>query len=208
MRQPLDADSRLSIESSLLEIDGVLHAAIDVRSQDIWIVRDPDVDAGPIELAVRSRLAAMGRDPTAGVVRISLPAAGGPRRRIRFLRADRVDEPGGITVQVSLEWNDVVHTASASGERGAAMELKITAQAALLAVEKVSGHAIGLKIVGIKKVHAFDSEIIVASILRTDGVPQRLIGAVIVSSNPIDSAALAVLSGLNRTLGNFLHTTD
>lgn len=191
-----------------MEIEGVLHASIDPRSHDIWVVRDPEHEAGPLELAVRSRLAAMGRDPTPVEVRISLPAAGGPRRRVRFLHTERTEEQGAVTIQVSLEWSDVIHTASASGEKGTAVELKTTARAALLAIEKVCGHSIGLRIVGIKQVHAFDSEIMVASILRTDGVPQRLIGAVIVSNNPIDSAALAVLSGLNRTLGNFLHTAD
>lgn len=191
-----------------MAIEGVLHASIDPRSHDIWIVRDPDHDAGPLELAVRTRLAELGHDPGPVQVQISLPAVDGPRRRVRFIQTNRIEEQGAVTIEVQLEWNDTVHSGSASGERGKALELKTTARAALIAVEKVCGHQIGLKIVGVKQVHAFDSEIIVASILRHGDIPQRLVGAVIVSSDPIDSAALAVLSGLNRVLGNFLHTSD
>jgi hypothetical protein len=88
------------------------------------------------------------------------------------------------------------------------VELKTTAQAAIDALEKLSAQTLGLRIIGIKQVHAFDSDLMVASMIRTNGPHQRLVGAVLVTDNPINSAALAVLSGLNRTLGNFLHTPD
>jgi hypothetical protein len=58
---------------------------------------------------------------------------------------------------VRLEWNDIVHTGSATGERGPAVELKTTAQAALDAIEKVSGQSLSLRIIGVKQIHAFDS---------------------------------------------------
>jgi hypothetical protein len=145
-------------------------------------------------------------NPLDATARSNLP--GGDRRRVRFVCTERSDGPGGVTITVRLEWNDVLHEGTATGERGAVVELKTTAQAALLALEALCGYSIGVRIVGIKQIHAFDSQLIVASLLRSDGPPQRLVGAVIVSRNPIDSAALAVLSGLNRTLGNFLHTSD
>lgn len=208
MSLSIDADARLSIEEGLLALDGVLHAAVDSRTGDIWIVHDAHHEPGPIELAVRNLLAARGYDPAEAQVRVTLPAAAGPRRRVRFLDAVRTENDRGVTVTVSLEWDDVIHTGSATGERGWAVELKTTAQAALEALEKLSGQSLGLRIIGVKQLHAFDSTIMVASIMRTEGVQQRLIGAVIVRDNPLHSAAIAVLSGLNRILGNFLHTPD
>jgi hypothetical protein len=208
MMPPLDAETRTSIEESLAELDGVLHASIHPRSRDIWIVRDPEYDAAPIELAVRNRVASLGHDIAGGQIRVTLPAATGPRRRVRFVDAARTEGSDGVTVTVRLEWNDVVHSASATGERGPAVELKTTAHAAVDALEKLSGQSLGIRIIGIKQVHAFDSDLMVASMIRTNGPHQRLVGAVLVTDNPINSAALAVLSGLNRTLGNFLHTPD
>jgi hypothetical protein len=206
MNPPIDADTQLSVEQNLLTIDGVLHASVDSRSGDIWVVHDPHHEPGPVELAVRNLLAASGH-PAADVrVRVALPTASGPRRRVRFVDAARAEHDFGVTVTVSLEWNDVVHEGSASGERGLAVELKTSAQAALDSLEKLTGQPLGLRIIGVKQVHAFDSTIVVASIMRTTGAPQRLVGAVIVGDDPLRSAAVAVLSGLNRTLGNFLHT--
>jgi hypothetical protein len=201
-----DAGARLSLEDQIRDVEGVLHASIDAHDGIAWVVRDPRHDAAPLELAVRDRLVAAGAATLD--VRVTIPAADGPRRRVRFVSTDRADGPLGVTVTVSLEWRDTIHSGSATGERGAAVELKTTGQAALAAIERLCGFPIAIRVVGIKQVRAFDSDIMVASLYRTEGPPQRLLGAVIVSDNPIDSAALAVLSGLNRTLGNFLHTTD
>jgi hypothetical protein len=165
-------------------------------------------EAAPIELAVRNRIASLGHDIAGGQIRVTLPAATGPRRRVRFVEAVRAEDGLGVSVTVSLEWNDIVHSATATGERGSAVELKTTALAAVDALEKLSGQSLGVRIIGIKQVHAFDSDLMVASMIRTNGSHQRLVGAVLVTDNPINSAALAVLSGLNRTLGNFLHTSD
>jgi hypothetical protein len=202
------AEYRCMPEDGAVELDGVLHASIDPRSRDVWIVRDADYDAAPIELAVRNRIASLGHDLAGGQIRVTLPTAAGPRRRVRFVEAARSEDPRGVTVTVSLEWNNVVHNGVATGERGPAVELKTTAHAALNALEKLSGQSLEVRIIGIKQVHAFDSDLMVASMIRTQGPPQRLVGAVLVADNPLNSAALAVLSGLNRTLGNFLHTPD
>lgn len=208
MAPHLDADARNAVEERLTELDGVLHVSVDPRSDEIWVVRDPSFEHGPVELAVRNRLASLGHDPTGLVIHLTLPAYSGPRRRVRFVQVDRVDNHGRVSVTVHLEWNDNVFTGSATGERGPALELKTTAQAALEALESLSKQKLDLRIIGVKPIHAFDSDLMVASLLRVDGVHQRLVGAVVVKENPLDAAALAVLSALNRTLGNFLHTSD
>lgn len=202
----VDAGTRLSIEDHLLALEGVLHAAVDARTGDIWIVHDPQHEPGPVEIAARNVLVSTGYQPAAARVRVALPTASGPRRRVRFVDAARAEDDRGVTVTISLEWNDIVHTGSATGERGGAVELKTSARAALECLETLSGQSLGLRIIGVKQVQAFDSTIMVASIMRTVGPPQRLVGAVIAGDDPLRSAAIAVLSGLNRTLGNFLHT--
>jgi len=208
MTPPLDADTRIFIEDRLMELDGVLHAAIDPRSGDVWVVRNLQHEPGPLELSVRNRFAALGHDLGDAAVRVTLPSASEPRRRVRFLDAVRSDSPDGVTVTVRVEWNGVVHSGAATGERGPAVELKTTALAALSALQDLTVEDLAIRVIGIKRVHAFDSDLMVASMIRVDGVQQRLVGAVIVADDPISSAALAVLSGLNRTLGNFLHTSD
>lgn len=209
MAAALDADALANLQDRLLELEGVLHAGLDRRSNDLWIVRDPAHDHAPIELAVQNRIAALGHDPAGLNVRVTLPMAAGPRRRVRFESVDRAEENGRVGVTVSLEWNGTVHSGSAFGEKGPAMELKTTARAAVAALEKLIGQPLDVRIIGLKAIHAFDSDLMVASLLRADGGHQRLVGAVVVTDGgTLEAASLAVLSALNRTLGNFLHASD
>ncbi len=204
----LDSDTRSALETGIMELDGVLHAALDPRSNDLWVVRDEGYEVGPIELAVRARVASLGHDPAELVVRLTLPAGSGPRRRVRFLKAERTEDAGRVGITVHLEWNDQIVTGSAIGEKGHVLELKTTAQAALDALQKLSPQDLDVRIIGIKPIHAFDSDLMVASLLRNDGGGQRLVGAVVVTNELRDAAAMAVLSALNRTLGNFLDNGD
>jgi hypothetical protein len=207
MPLPIDADTRSSVERQISELDGVIFASLDLEAGLLWVIRDPYREPAPLELAVRDHLASL--DETRDItIRVALPADAEPRRRVRFLDASRSETQLGATVTVSIEWNGVVHTGSATGERGAAVELKTTGQAALNALESLTDQSLDTRIIGIKVVHAFDSDVMVASMIRDGSPPQRLVGAIIVGNNPVDSAALAVLSGINRTLGNFLHTSD
>lgn len=204
----LDADSRANLQERITELEGVLHAGMDPRSGDLWVVRDSAYGRAPIELAVRNRIASLGHDPERINVRVTLPGPEGPRRRVRFDGVDRIEEHGRITISVRLEWADAVHTGSASDEAGPAIELKTTARAAVQALERLSGQKLELRIIGVKPIHAFDSDLMVASLLRVNGAAHRLVGTVVVRDDPLEAAALAVLSALNRTLGNFLHTHD
>ena len=209
MAARLDADARDNLEQELMALEGVLHAALDPRSdRAVWVVRDPDHEKGPIEIAVRNRLANLGHDPRGMDVRVTLPTSPGPRRRVRFEEVERVEAEGRVTITVSLEWGGEVYTGRASGERGPVIELKTTARAAVEALENLSGQSLDLRIIGVKAVHAFDSDLMVASLYRSAGVQQRLVGAVLVTDDPLAAAAVAVLAALNRTLGNFLHTSD
>lgn len=208
MAVAIDADARAKLQDRLLELEGVLHAGLDVQSGDLWVVRDPGYEDAPIEVAVRNRIAALGIDPAGFNVRVTLPGSAGPRRRVRFESVDRIEEHGRITITVGLEWDGRVHTGSATGEKGPAIELKTTAAAAVAALERLTAQDLEVRIIGIKAIHAFDSDLMVASLIRSGVGQQRLVGAVVVTSDPLEAAAVAVLSALNRTLGNFLHTPD
>ena len=208
MAATIDPETRATLESAVMELDGILHAAIDHRTGELWVVRDPDYDVGPIEIAVRARIASLGHDPASVRMRQTLPIASEPRRRVRFVGVERQEDQGRIAVAVRLEWNGEVVTGSATGERGPALELKTTAHAALIALQKLSPQELDVRIIGIKPIHAFDSDLMVASLLRGEGGQQRLVGAVVVTGDLNAAAAMAVLSALNRTLGNFLQNGD
>jgi hypothetical protein len=120
----------------------------------------------------------------------------------------REEDTRRVSFSTRLEWKGEVYTGTATSEKGPGLELRTAALATLDAIEKVCGEPLGLRIIGVKQIHAFDSDLVVASLLRDAGVHQRLVGAIIVTDDPLSATAVAVLSALNRTLGNFIHTPD
>lgn len=206
----LDADQRQEIESEIRALAGVLHVSIEADGGTVWVVREPGAEPVPLELAVRTRLTELGHAAEGVRLSLAVPLEAEPRRRVRFLDAERTQEESGqVSVRVRLEWNDTEVSADASGEKGAAIELKTTGVAAVRALETLAGAELGLRIIGVKQIHAFDTEVTVASLLRRGDVqPKKLVGAAVVEENPLKAAAIAVLDALNRTLGNFLATDD
>lgn len=208
MAATIDPETRSSLEAGVMDLEGVLHAAFDPRTDELWVVRDPGYQVGPIELSIRARIDSLGHDGAAVAIRLTLPAAAGPRRRVRFVGVDRAEANGRVGLTVHLEWNDVTVSGSATGEKGPAIELRTTAMAALQAIQQLSPQELHTRIIGIKPIHAFDSDLMVASLFRGEDAQHRLVGAVVVEDDANAAAALAVLSALNRTLGNFLQNTD
>lgn len=210
VRSGLDAAQRREIEADIEGIEGVLHVSVDGDTGEIWVVREANAEPVPLELAVRSRLSELGHASEGVRLNLAVPLESEPRRRVRFLDVERIQEDSGqVTVRVSLEWNAAAVGAEAIGEKGTAIELKTTGVAAVRALEKLAGAELGLRLIGIKQIHAFDTEIMVASLLRSGDVqPKKLVGAAVVERTPLRAAAIAVLDALNRTLGNFLATVD
>lgn len=208
MAAAFEADVRADIQECLLKLDGVLHAAMDAGSSDVWIVRDPAHDEAPLDIAVRNQITALGIDPGDLEIRIAVPINPGPRRRVRLVSVERIDEHRRVTVKVGLEWEDAVHTGSASAEKGSAIELRTAARAAVDALEHLTGEDLNVRIIGVKPIRAFDSDLMVTSLIRAGADEQPLVGAVVVSTDRLAAVATAVLSALNRKLGNFLHTPD
>jgi hypothetical protein len=208
MAAAFDANARTKLQEEVGTLAGVEHVSLDPSSGTLWIVRHPGYEQGPVEIAVRNHIASLGHDPAEIDVRLTAPVSSGPRRRVRFESVERVEEHGRVTIEVALEWHDTVHTGSAAGEEGPAIELKTTARAAVIALERLTGQNLDLRIIGVKPIRAFDSDLMVASVIRGGAGQKPLVGAVVVSSGPLEAAALAVLSALNRILGNTLHTSD
>ena len=127
-------------------------------------------------------------------------------RRIKYSKLERiVERSGNVKLRVSLEWNGEIKTGEASGESGDLLEQRTAATAALNALEAVVGESLGIKLVGVKHVRAFDEELMVVALYRPGPPAQRLVGSVSIDNDPRRAAAVAVLNGLNRILGTFLN---
>jgi hypothetical protein len=127
-------------------------------------------------------------------------------RRIKFSSIERIMErTGNVRMRVSLEWNGEIKLGEATGESGELLEQRTAASASLNALEAVVGESLGIKLVGVKHVRAFDEELMVVALYRPGPPTQRLVGSVSIDKDPRRAAAVAVLNGLNRILGTYLN---
>lgn len=208
MAQRVDADLRDAIVGAVRAIDGVRRVGLDGHAGELWVACEPDYDRGPLQVAVHKALADLGSEAEALDVQYTDGPALEPRRRVRFIGLERTEEGREIRIDVDLEWGDVVYRGTAHCEMSPAIELNTTAAAVLDALERMTDVELGLRVVGVKSFRAFDSEFMVASLSSSNGAPKHLVGSVVVGGDLFQAAALATLSALNRTLGNFLHTND
>jgi hypothetical protein len=126
------------------------------------------------------------------------------RERVRFDSIERTEERDNqIGVTVALEWAGQTFRGAARGERGDTIEIRTAAAATVDALEKAVGAPLGIRLIGVKQVRAFDAELIVVSLNREEQ-RQKLVGIVVIGEDPRRAAALAVLNALNRSLGNRL----
>ena len=85
-------------------------------------------------------------------------------------------------------------------------ELRCAAQAAVNALEKAVEGKVGLELLGVKSVRAFDSNVVIVSLSCHHEVPQRVVGSYLAQEHLPRGAALAVLNATNRMLGNIVFT--
>ena len=86
-------------------------------------------------------------------------------------------------------------------------DLRLSADAALRALEQFSNHELHFELIGVKLVRAFDENLVIVSIaMRGDPNPTRLIGAYLAADDVNRGAAVAVLNATNRVLGNYVAT--
>ena len=199
----MDASTAQVLRAKLEALAGVERAVVDETTATIWIHCAQDCHPSQVRAGAEAALADAGIDSEAAS--LNLVTALAARRRVKFDHIERiVERDGHVRMRVALEWNDQLQHGDAIGENGELIELRTSAAAALNALEAVLGEKLGIKLVGVKQVKAFDAELMVVALYRTGEAPQRLVGSVSVGDNPRRAAAVAVLNALNRVLGNYL----
>lgn len=200
----LDASTAQVLRAKLEALAGVERVAVDEAAASVLIHCEPDCSPSSLRPEVDKAIASAGLEYDA--LSINLVTDLAARRRVKFVGVERAVEHEHVRIRVSLEWNGEVKTGEARGENGELIELRTSAAAALDALEKVLGENLGIRLAGVKQVRAFDAELMVIALYRSNGTPQRLVGSVTVGNDPRRAAAVAVLAALNRVLGNYLAT--
>ncbi len=203
----LRASTVQALRTRLEVLDAVERVLVDEERGSVWIVAGGDVDHAMLEEQARAILTAEGEEADTIPVEVAATLGAHARHRVRFVGVQRFPAPEGhVRMRVTLEWDGVLHTGEELGETSAALEMRTAALATVRAVQALSPDELRLRLIGVKQIRAFDQEITVVSIFRESGGPLRLVGAVLTTEDPLKTAALAVLSALNRILGNYLST--
>lgn len=190
--------SRARIEA----LDGVLRAFVD-DGGTIWVIAAQGAMAEEIRREVASVL-----EPGASVALQIVGAIEEPGR-VLFDRIDRERlADGSIRIRSVLRWRGKDYVGEATGESGDVLEVRTAAGATLQALDAAAGRPLGLRLVGVKQMRAFDADLVIVSILSSESPPRRLVGSVAATLGSHHAAAIAVLDACNRFLGQYLNKTD
>ncbi len=196
-----DASTAQVLRTELEALAGIERVAVEESA--IWFHCDPEAEVTELRPHVDEVLKRNGVDAeNLDLLFLTDLSA----RRIKFSRLERmVERSGNVRIRVALEWQGAVKLGEATGESGDLLEQRTAATAALQALENVVGEPLGIKLVGVKHVKAFDEELMVVAMYRPGPPAQRLVGSVSIDTDPRRAAAVAVLNGTNRILGNYLN---
>ncbi|MEX2179408.1 MAG: hypothetical protein WD801_11905 [Gemmatimonadaceae bacterium] len=129
------------------------------------------------------------------------------RERLSFGSFTFTRSPAGrCAVQVELEYDGKRYVGRQEGQSSPIGDLRLGAEAALQAVEAFAQGGLGLELMGVKLVRAFDSNVIIVSCTQRSAGGTRLVGCYLADRDSVRGAALAVLNATNRVLGNYLTT--
>jgi hypothetical protein len=137
-----------------------------------------------------------------------IQAADGRRERLRFSEFTFERTPDGrCRVEVVLDWLDGVRVrGQATGQSSPTVDIRVSAEAAIKAIETFSNGEMSFELIGAKAIRAFDANVVIVSITNKREGPRRLLGASLVEDDVPRGAVLAVLGATNRVLGNFIAT--
>lgn len=198
------------LRKALEALPGIRRVLIDESPARVLLVCDPPGGYPPIDAAARALLLREGVQPDMADLQISYLGPPQARRRVRFLNL-QVERPraGHLQAKATLEWNERVYEGRAEGESGPAGDLRVCSQATLHALEEVLEGVMSFQLVGIKSSRIFDDDMVAVLVYATDMPDRRLVGtSMVAEGEPCRAASLAVLNATNRTLGNYLSTTD
>jgi hypothetical protein len=121
--------------------------------------------------------------------------------RFRLAEASLERQRGSrVRVSVTLDLDDDSYVGEAEGVGLEVIELRLAAEATLAAISNATG-AESFRLLGIKRLHAFDADVVLVVLRDRPAGVQRYVGAVPVRTTYIDGAVAAVLNALNRALG-------
>ena len=128
------------------------------------------------------------------------PAKGLGLSRPNLLRATAERAPGArVEVAVALRIGRSNYESTSQGIGHETIELRTAAEATIGALHEAIGHPY-FDLVGIKRMHAFDADVILVALRDRNDAAQRYIGAVPVRTTLVHAAAAAVLDATNRTV--------
>ena len=120
--------------------------------------------------------------------------------RVRYVDAGVQRQPGSrVRVSVEVAYADRVHTAEAEGIGTETIEMRLAAQATLEAIQTVT-RTPPFRFVGVKRMHAFDADVVLVALRDPDALGSRYIGAAAVRTTHVAAAAAAVMDATNRVL--------
>jgi hypothetical protein len=100
-----------------------------------------------------------------------------------------------------------MYVGRAAGQSSPLGDFRVAADAALRALEDFSNGAVHFELLGVKKVRAFDANLLIVSVsLREDAQLSRLVGCYLAETDAKRGAAMAVLNATNRVLGTHIAT--
>ena len=127
--------------------------------------------------------------------------------RLKFGSFTFTRSPAGrCIVQVELEFTGKRFIGKTEGQSSPVGDLRLGAEAAMQAVEAFAQGGLGLELMGVKLVRAFDANVVIVSCTQRTARGTRLVGCYLADRDAVRGAALAVLNATNRVLGNYLTT--
>src|SRR5205809_5594788 len=128
-------------------------------------------------------------------------ASAGKSQRLRFGSFTFTRSPAGrCIVQVELEYNGKKYVGRREGQSSPIGDLRLGAEAAMQAVEAFSDNSLGLELMGVKLVRAFDANVVIVSATQRTARGTRLVGCYLADRDAVPGAALAVSNATNRGL--------
>ena len=115
----------------------------------------------------------------------------------------QADEDAGSIVSITLDVAGTEHRGAAVGSSDAREHPRLVGEAALRAVESISGGSVDLELLAIATAEIGDAQVAVAQV-RLDPFDEVLVGSALLRESDVDgswAAARAVMDALNRRLG-------
>jgi hypothetical protein len=128
------------------------------------------------------------------------------RERVKFADFSFTRTPAGqCSAEVTLEWDGSLYSGRSIGQSSPLGDFRVSAEAALRALDDLTRGSLQLELLGVKHIRAFDANLVLVSVsVRENGQYTRLVGCYLAETDTRRGAAMAVLNATNRVLGNHI----